>query len=121
MDELDKELAYDEGHGEYFEIGTLGMFTVDEISHSKDEIYATLVLDGNPTKLKVDTGAKCHVMMRSMLRKMMTSSNVDTTHRVRLVAYSGDSFITEGTITLRCHDKHGKEHPVQFHVHCNLS
>jgi hypothetical protein len=91
---------------QHYGIETLDMCQVDEVTTAtKEEIFTTLSLDGFQAKLKVDTGAKCNVMPTVMLEKINTNRKVDTSRKARLVAYCGDSFITDGTISFQCPDK----------------
>ena len=116
VDDLADEYFYEDEDEEQFEIGSIELqYNVDEMT-TKDELYTTLSLDGNQIKLKVDTGARCNVLTTSMLERMKTSKTINTANKVRLVAYSGDSFTTEGTIKLCCPDRHGKQHTLEFHV-----
>ncbi len=75
-----------------------------DLSSQKGEIFTTLKLkNGNgQLKVKVDTGAKCNVVSKRMLNSLTQTTPINTTERVNLVAYGGETIDTEGTTVLQC-------------------
>ena len=96
-------------------------FVIEELTpdnKQKDEIFVTLELNGVKTKLKVDTGAKCNVLNMNNAKEIASkvgALHVSKRNKVKLIAYGGDSFYTEGTIVMNC--KYMKEnYNLTFHI-----
>lgn len=99
---------------EYFIIEDISIDTLD-----KQEIFVDLNVNNQMIKLKVDTGAKCNVMTKETLRSIAFSQKqpvrIDSSKRVKLVAYGGDSFYTIGCAQLECSHK-GESYKLDFHI-----
>lgn len=91
--------------------------TVDDVSQ-KGEIFTTVQLTHGlgKLKLKVDTGAKCNVISAHQLRLIAPSAHINNTEKVNLIAYGGQTIITEGTTILYCEQGQLKFHVVHRNV-----
>ncbi|CAI5639180.1 unnamed protein product [Oreochromis niloticus] len=72
-------------------------------ANKKDEGFVTIHINGEPTKMKVDTGAKCNVMSLKTFETVNGGrQTVKQENAVSLVAYGGTRIQTNGTVTLPC-------------------
>ena len=71
-------------------------YVIDAIGPNKKAIFTNLLLQNTKIKVKVDTGAKCNVMPLEVLQQINPNIMIDTNKKVKLVAYGGDTFWTEG-------------------------
>ena len=73
---------------------------------TKDEIHVQLNILNEPVNIKVDTGAKCNVLAKSLASRISKAQKrpikVDKKKRVKVIAYGGDSFYTMGAAVLPC-------------------
>ncbi len=74
------------------------------ISHSDDEKdvgFVTIHINGKPTEMKVDTGAKCNVIPQEIFQHVSNSEHIVEQKRVaNLIAYGGTKIGTTGKVTL---------------------
>lgn len=72
-------------------------------ANKKDEGFVTIHINGEPTEMKVDTGAKCNVMSLKTFETVNGGrQTVKQENAVSLVAYGGTRIQTSGTVTLPC-------------------
>ena len=94
---------HDTGCSDLF-IGTLT--EINDVTASNDEWNLTLQIEGKAVKVKLDTGAKCNVLPKSIYNTISPSNKIIPTN-TKLIAYSGD------TIDV-VHDS--KNHQLKFYV-----
>ena len=90
-------------------------YVIDSIGPNKKAIFTDLLLQNTKVKVKVDTGAKCNVMPLETLQQINPNIMIDTNKKVKLVAYSGDTFWTEGEVILSYH-KNNNTYKLPFHI-----
>ena len=105
-----------ESSSEYSEGDGFVMDTI-EVDAVKSEIYATLTVNDNKIEGKIDTGAKCNVMSTETFNRVKKGEQLDSTNKIKLIAFGGSTFTTEGTAVLSCvTSKHGEPYKLIFHV-----
>ncbi|KAL2096307.1 hypothetical protein ACEWY4_008455 [Coilia grayii] len=84
-----------------------------EVATEKGEIFTILstVNTGRQLKIKIDTGARCNVLPRTILDYIGSNAHIDHSHAVNLVAYGGQVIRTMGdaTVNFTCGT-------LQFHI-----
>lgn len=81
----------------------------------KDEGFVTMHINGKPTEMKVDTGAKCNVMSLDTFRRLNISEQlVKQKKAASLVAYGGTRIETSG-IARPCCSKE-QNHSLPFFI-----
>ena len=69
----------------------------------KDEGFVTMNINGRPTEMKVDTGAKCNVMSLDTFKGLNNGKQlVQQRKAASLAAYGGTRIETSGIATLQC-------------------
>ena len=86
-----------------------------EIDTVKSEIYATLQINGKAIEGKIDTGAKCNVISREVYEELNTREKLDTSKKITLIAFGGNTFRTDGIVELDCMSG-DKTYKLKFHV-----
>ena len=97
-------------------------FVIEEVDcdlSDKEEIHTNLVLNGESVKIKIDSGAKCNVLTKTLASQISkaqkTPIKVNRSQQVMLIPYGGDSFWTLGTTTMVCSHA-GETHNLLFHI-----
>ena len=83
-----------------FLIETLHTYNIQIVRH--EALYVTVEVHSKPLKLKVDTGAKCNVLLKHIIDSLNISSKIDCNNQVKLLSYSGNTIDTIGQIYLHC-------------------
>ena len=68
----------------------------------KDKLNCCATVNRKTLKLKVDTDAKCNVNPLDVLKQVRNGEKMNSSGRVKLVAYGGTVINTEGTVLLKC-------------------
>jgi hypothetical protein len=86
--------VHDTECGELF-IGTLA--DVNTVTASNDEWHTTLEIEGKIVKLKLDTGAKCNILPKTVYNLLKLHNKITPTN-TKLIAYSGDTIEVLGEV-----------------------
>lgn len=78
---------------------------VEAVESRNDEWYSTLKLGEHLVKLKLDTGAKCHVLPNRLFNKITQGQQQVSKSNTKLISYSGDSVQTVGQAMIECYYK----------------
>ena len=71
-------------------------------------------INGQPVKIKIDTGAKCNVITLDIFKRISHNKKIDKTKAAQLVAYGGDTLTTLGSVNLEVYLL-SISHNLQFH------
>ena len=87
---------------------------IDGVSSTDDEWNITVDILNQSLEFKLDTGAKCNVLSKSVITNLDSSIRLKRTN-TRLVSYTGNVIGVEGTVILPVHYK-GKQYSLEFYV-----
>ena len=98
-----------EDDGDNFVIETV------EMPNSQNEINVTSIFEKNKFEMKIDSGAKCNVILLDTIKEFDIKNKVSikSKDKVSLISYSGDKISTLGTCVLEC-DISGNKVPLTF-------
>ena len=65
---------------------------VQNVDVSKGEIFATIVINKQRQKVKIDTGEKCNVMSDINMQELNLTSMLNTQRKIQLIAYGRSPF-----------------------------
>ena len=72
-------------------------------ANKKDKGFVTIYMNNRPSKMKVDTGAKCNVMSQKTFKRVTNGEQLLKQNKAtNLVAYGGTKIETTGVVTLSC-------------------
>ena len=82
-------------------------------AHREDAWYASVKVNGAPTKFKLDTGAEVNLIPKQLLNKINVRSMKPT--KTRLTAFGGNVLLPMGKIMAQCMVK-GKTADIPFYI-----
>ena len=72
---------------------------------SDDDWKENITINNKPVEVKLDTGAQCNMMSRTVYDTIAQNDTRLTTSKTRLVSYSGHKIIPVGKASLKCEHK----------------
>lgn len=92
----------------------LWLISVNTVTASNDEWHTTLEIEGKIVKLKLDTGAKCNVLPKTVYNSLKLHNKITPTN-TKLIAYSGDTIEVLGEVFVHAVYK-SKSYRLGFYV-----